>query len=157
MVLNLFAVKAGQIQTYTLLEGRTKEIEHKSIDTFWFIAERHLLHTLLKVLLKDCREPHSGFLGSACGSQNSGWEPQLYSTVNCTSATSHNCDATITFFLIAQQWTTSDATITINISFFALWNCKKCDINKACVLRWQWLTVHFKTENLYHCLAPHTH
>ena len=39
-----------------------------------------------------------------------------FSTVNCTSATSYNCDATITFFLIAQQWTTSDAT-PINISF----------------------------------------
>jgi len=27
-----------------------------------------------------------------------------------SSATSYNCDATITFFLIAQQWKTSDAT-----------------------------------------------
>jgi len=27
----------------------------------------------------------------------------MYSTVNCTSATSYNNDATITFFLIAQQ------------------------------------------------------
>ena len=29
------------------------------------------------------------------------------STVNCTSATSYNCDATITFFLTAQQWCTN--------------------------------------------------
>jgi len=36
--------------------------------------------------------------------------------VNCTSATTYNCDATVTFFFIAQQWITSDAT-TINISF----------------------------------------
>ena len=40
----------------------------------------------------------------------------LYSTVNCTSATSYSCDTTITFSLTAQQWTTSDATAT-NISF----------------------------------------
>jgi len=40
-----------------------------------------------------------------------------FSTVNCTSATSYNRDAAITFYLIAQQWTTSDAT-TVNISFF---------------------------------------
>jgi len=40
---------------------------------------------------------------------------------------------------------------------FALWNCKKCDINKVCVLRWQWLAVHFKIETLYHYLASHTH
>ena len=33
-----------------------------------------------------------------------------FSTVSCTSATSYNCDVTITFFLIAQQWTASDAT-----------------------------------------------
>jgi len=33
-----------------------------------------------------------------------------YPNVNCTSATSYNCDATVTFFLIAQQWTASDAT-----------------------------------------------
>ena len=31
---------------------------------------------------------------------------------------------------------------------FALWNCNKCDINKVCVLRWQWLAVHFKIESL---------
>ena len=37
-------------------------------------------------------------------------------TVNWWSATSYNYDATITFFLIAQQWTTSDAT-TINICY----------------------------------------
>ena len=43
-----------------------------------------------------------------------------FSTVNSTSATPYNCDATITFFLTAQQWT-SDAT-TINISFSAI-NC----------------------------------
>ena len=43
-----------------------------------------------------------------------------FSTVNCTSATSYNCHATITLFSIA-QWTTSDAT-TINISFLAI-NC----------------------------------
>jgi len=42
----------------------------------------------------------------------------LCSTVNCTSATSYNCNATITFFLIPQQWITSDA-ITTNISFSA--------------------------------------
>ena len=44
-----------------------------------------------------------------------------FSTVNYTSVTSYNCHATITFFSIAQQWTTSDAT-TINISFLAI-NC----------------------------------
>ena len=44
-----------------------------------------------------------------------------FSTVNCASATSYNRDATVTFFLIAQQWTTSDAT-TVNISFSAS-NC----------------------------------
>jgi len=26
---------------------------------------------------------------------------------------------------------------------------KKCDNNKVCVLRWQWLAVHFKIETLY--------
>jgi len=49
---------------------------------------------------------------------DSGWVYfffSVYSTVNCTSATSYNCDATITFFLTAQQWTTSDAQTT-NIS-----------------------------------------
>ena len=44
-----------------------------------------------------------------------------YNNVNCISATSYNCVATITFFLIAQHWTTNDAT-TINISFSAI-NC----------------------------------
>ena len=39
----------------------------------------------------------------------------MYSTVNCTSATSYNYDATITFFVVAQHWTTSDAP-TIDIS-----------------------------------------
>jgi len=43
----------------------------------------------------------------------------MYSTVNCTSATSYNYDATITFFVIAQQWT-SDLS-TINISWSAIW------------------------------------
>ena len=38
-----------------------------------------------------------------------------FSIVNCTCATLYNRDATITFFLVAQQWTTIDATI-INIS-----------------------------------------
>ena len=42
-----------------------------------------------------------------------------FSTVNCTSATTYNCDATVTFFFIAQQRTTSDATTTY-ISFSAL-------------------------------------
>ena len=37
--------------------------------------------------------------------------------MNCTSAKPYNCDATITFFLTEQQWT-SDAT-TINVSFSA--------------------------------------
>ena len=41
-----------------------------------------------------------------------------FSTVNCTLATSYNCDATITFFSIVQQWTTVDAT-TVNIYFSA--------------------------------------
>jgi len=43
-----------------------------------------------------------------------------FSIASCTSATSYKCGTTITF-LIAQQWTTSDAT-TINISFSAI-NC----------------------------------
>ena len=43
----------------------------------------------------------------------------VYSTVNCASATSYNCDATITFFLNAPQWTTNEAT-TINISCSAI-------------------------------------
>jgi len=34
-----------------------------------------------------------------------------FSTVNCTSATSCNCDVKIPFFFTAQQWRTSDATI----------------------------------------------
>ena len=44
-----------------------------------------------------------------------------FSTVNCKSAISCYCDATIPFVLIAQQWTTSDPT-TINITFSAI-NC----------------------------------
>jgi len=52
---------------------------------------------------------------------DSGWVYVLLSqsTVNCTPATSYNCDATITFFLTAQQWATSDVT-TINISCSAI-------------------------------------
>ena len=50
---------------------------------------------------------------------DSGWDYLLPSTVNCTSATSYNYDATITFFLTAQQWTTNDAT-TLNISCSAI-------------------------------------
>jgi len=51
---------------------------------------------------------------------DSGWVEStcFYSAcyaVNCTWATSNNCDATITF-LIAQQWTTSDATTIISCS-----------------------------------------
>jgi len=42
----------------------------------------------------------------------------MYSVANCTAAASYNYDATITYFLIAQKWT-SDAT-TINISFSAI-------------------------------------
>ena len=40
----------------------------------------------------------------------------VYSTVNCTSATSYNCDATITFFLTAQQWTSDVQSINISCS-----------------------------------------
>ena len=49
----------------------------------------------------------------------------MYSTVNCASATSYNYDATITLFLIAQQWTTRDAT-TLNISFSAICTQQGC-------------------------------
>jgi len=35
------------------------------------------------------------------------------SIVNCKSATSYNYDATIAFFVTAQQWTTTDATTII--------------------------------------------
>jgi len=52
-----------------------------------------------------------------------------FCTVNCTSATLYNCDATVTFYLIAQQWTTSNAT-TINISFSAI-NCTQSLVQLA--------------------------
>jgi len=50
------------------------------------------------------------------GFKKPNWHPcySVCTTLNCTSATSYSCDATTTLFLIAQQWTTSDAT-TINI------------------------------------------
>jgi len=55
-----------------------------------------------------------------------------FSIVNCTSATSYNCDTTLTVFLTAQQWTTSDAT-TINISFSTI-NCAQPPIQQTDLL-----------------------
>jgi len=40
----------------------------------------------------------------------------MYSTVNCTSATSYDYDATITFLVVAQQWTIDAPTIDISCS-----------------------------------------
>ena len=54
----------------------------------------------------------------------------IYSTANCTSATSYNYDATITFFWIAQQWT-SDTT-TINISSSAI--CTQTPVQRTGLL-----------------------
>jgi len=45
-----------------------------------------------------------------------GTQTPMYSTVNSTSATSYNYDATITFFVIAQQWTSDLSTINISCS-----------------------------------------
>jgi len=56
----------------TFLESWTEDICNAKVDTFCFIAERSLLHKILEVLLKDCRGPHKGCLGDACGSQNGG-------------------------------------------------------------------------------------
>ena len=60
---------------------------------------------------KIASEPDAVIKKATSGSRAIGSRLLLYSVyfiVNCTSATSYNCDATITF-LIAQQWTTSDA------------------------------------------------
>ena len=47
----------------------------------------------------------------------------MYSPVNCTSATSYNYDATITFFVIAQQWTSDLSTINISCSAICTQPC----------------------------------
>jgi len=54
---------------------------------FRFIAERNMLHKVLKVSLQDCWKPHKGCLGATCGFQNCGWEALLWSRVsnsNCS-------------------------------------------------------------------------
>jgi len=57
----------------------------------------------------------------------------IYSTAYCTSATSYNYDATITLFLIAQQWR-SDA-ITLNISCSAI--CTQPRVQPVAILEWK--------------------
>jgi len=54
-----FLLKGAKSRPTILLESYTKNFTHMSIDIF----KQGLLDTILAFSLKDCREPHKGYLG----------------------------------------------------------------------------------------------
>ena len=77
----------------------------------------------------------------------------IHSTVNCTSATSYNYDATLTFFLTTEQCTTNDIT-TFNISCSTI--CTQTPVQLTGLL-WVWarwsknyIMTHQHTKPRYH-------
>jgi len=65
------SLNAAESRATILLESATKNFNTNQLTRFVLLHYRSLLHKILGVLLKDCQEPHKGFLAAACSSKNS--------------------------------------------------------------------------------------